>query len=425
MKKTNRIAAALLACLLMTASCGHCETEYADLVPDKPAEEAGELTYASVDLPAAGKEPAGAEADALLSDAVTGFSEKFYKLAMPQLHDNAVFSPLSLYYALSLTSNGAHGETAEEFAVALGMETAELNEYLYTLTENLAATKETTVIIGNAIWGNAAKFAINPAFQKIAERYYDAHAESLAFDGTALKKINGWVSEKTDGMIDALFDSLDPEQRMILVNTVLFDGIWAEEYEDADVMPGTFTTADGRQLRPDFLYSTEYSYFEVDGAKGFSKDYKDGYRFIGVRPDGDLAAFVAGMDLGEIIEKSASSGLKADCGMPKFEYEASLGLNEITEALGIQKAFTGSAELGGLNENGADDIMIDSIFQKAKIVLNEHGTKAAAATAINFATTAFMPEIRREVYLDKPFFYAIVNADGIPLFLGTVEDPTK
>ena len=171
MKKRSRITAALLACLLFTASCGHCETEYADLVPDKPAEEAGELTYAPVELPAAGKEPAGAEADALLSDAVTDFSEKFYKLAMPRLHDNAVFSPLSLYYALALTSNGAHGETAEEFAAALGMETSELNEYLYTLTANLAATKETTVTIGNSIWGNAAKFAINPAFRKIAEQY--------------------------------------------------------------------------------------------------------------------------------------------------------------------------------------------------------------------------------------------------------------
>ena len=75
--------------------------------------------------------------------------------------------------------------------------------------------------------------------------------------------------------------------------------------------------------------------------------------------------------------------------------------------------------------SGADVIRIDSIFQKAKIILNEHGTKAAAATAIEFGITAFMPEIRREVYLDKPFFYVIVNGDGIPLFIGTVEDPTK
>ncbi len=429
MKKTNRVAAALLACLLFAASCGRAETEVPADKPENAAAETAErkeeAVFASVDLPAAGVDPTGAEADALLSDTVTAFSERFYKLALSRVKGNAVFSPLSLYYALALTSNGAHGETADEFADALGMDTAALNEYLYTLTNVLAATKETTVTIGNSVWGNAANFTVNPAFQKIAETYYDAHAESLPFDKDALKTINGWVSEKTDGMIDALFDSLDPEQRMILVNTVLFDGIWAEEYEDADVAPGSFTTADGRTIRPDFLYSTEYSYFEVDGAKGFSKDYKDGYRFIGVRPDGDLAPFVEGMDLGEIVEKSGASDLKADCGIPKFEYEASLGLNDVAESLGIRKAFTNSSELGGLSSSGADDIRIDSIFQKAKIILNEHGTKAAAATAINFTGTAFMPEVRREVYLDKPFFYVIVNADGIPLFLGTVEDPTK
>ena len=425
MKRMNQVLAALLACLLCAVSCGRADTEVPADKPGEAAETKGEVTYASVDLPAAGHEPTGNEADALLSDAVTAFSEKFYKLAMPNLDENAVFSPLSLYYALALTSNGAHGETADEFAAALGMDTAELNEYLYTLTNALAATKETTVTIGNSVWGNAANFEVNPAFQKIAESYYDAHAESLTFDKAALKKINGWVSEKTDGMIDSLFDALDPEQLMILVNTVLFDGIWEKEYEEADVMPGSFTTADGQSIRPDFLYSTEYSYFEVDGAKGFSKDYKDGYRFVGVRPDGDLEAFVADMDLGEIIEKSGTSNLKADCGIPKFAYEAALGLNGITEALGIRKAFTDSAELGGLSSSGADVIRIDSIFQKAKIILNEHGTKAAAATAFEFGTTAFMPEIRREVYLDKPFFYVIVNADGIPLFLGTVEDPTK
>ena len=253
MKNNNRITAVLLACLLMTASCRHCSAENADLSPAIPSEGIGEPTYTSVDLPAAGHEPTGLEADALLSDAVTGFSEKFYKLAMPSLGENAVFSPLSLYYALALTSNGAHGETAREFADALGMDTAELNEYLYTLTNALSATEETTVKIGNAVWGNKANFEINPDFAKIAADYYRAHAESLAFDADALKKINGWVSEQTDGMIDALFDALDPAQRMILVNTVLFDGIWAEEYEDADVMPGSFTTADGKTIRPDFL----------------------------------------------------------------------------------------------------------------------------------------------------------------------------
>ena len=131
------------------------------------------------------------------------------------------------------------------------------------------------------------------------------------------------------------------------------------------------------------------------------------------------------MDLGVIIARSAESSLKADCAVPRFEYDTTLGLNDVARGLGIGRAFEESAELGGLNASGTNDIRIDSILQKAKIVLNEHGTKAAAATAIEFGVTAFMPEVRREVRLDKPFFYAIVNADGIPLFLGVVTDPTK
>ena len=187
------------------------------------------------------------------------------------------------------------------------------------------------------------------------------------------------------------------------------------------MQPGRFTLSDGSFAFPDFLHSSERGYFTVDGAQGFSKRYKDGYRFIGVLPDGDVNDFTTRMDLSEIIEKSAKSYAECDAAIPKFEYETSLGLNEIAQSLGIQRAFTDSAELGGLSATGVNDLYISSIFQKAKVILNEHGTKAAAATEITIALTSYTP--LPTVRLDRPFFFVIVDSDGIPLFLGTVENP--
>ena len=56
---------------------------------------------------------------------------------------------------------------------------------------------------------------------------------------------------------------------------------------------------------------------------------------------------------------------------------------------------------------------------------DEHGTKAAAATAVVMECAAAMPEERevKTVHLDRPFVYLIVDCDtNVPLFIGTVMD---
>ena len=423
MKTKNKILSALLASLLLLASCAETAP---DPDPGQPADNAEtETLTAPVPLAAAEKDPVGAEADARVTDALTSFSERFYKEAAKKADGNVILSPLSLYYALALTSNGALGETKADFEAALGMGTEELNEYLYTLTNKLAATENSAVDVANSIWSNSASFSLSPDFQKIAENYYAAEAESLPFDGEALGRINGWVNEKTDGMIPSLLDELDPEAAMVLLNAVLFDGVWEEQYEESDVQEGTFTPADGGSVRTDFLYSTEYGYFETPGGVGFSKPYKDGYRFVAVLPEGGASEYVQSMDLDGILKSAYASSRKCFVSIPKFEYETTLGLNDVTAALGLGSLFTDQAELGGLSAAGENNVAVSDILQKAKVILNEHGTKAAAVTGITFNTTAFMPDPTPEVYLDRPFLFVIADADGIPLFMGTVENPAE
>ena len=142
-------------------------------------------------------------------------------------------------------------------------------------------------------------------------------------------------------------------------------------------------------------------------------------------PAADPAAFAADMDLGDILTGAFESSKKVYAYIPKFEYSTTLGLNDVTERLGLGRIFTPQAELGGLSAAGVNDIVVSDILQKAKVILNEHGTKAAAVTEITFKNTAFMPEQTPTVRLDRPFFYVIADADGIPLFMGTVENPGK
>ena len=65
------------------------------------------------------------------------------------------------------------------------------------------------------------------------------------------------------------------------------------------------------------------------------------------------------------------------------------------------------------------------VLHKAYIAVDERGTKAGAATAVETVYTALEECIYR-VTLDRPFVYAIIDdATGLPVFIGTVTDIGK
>lgn len=363
--------------------------------------------------------------DGFIAD-IADFSEKLFKaVCNPEAEENTVLSPLSVIYALSLCANGASGETLSEFENVLGCESvSKMNEYLYTLTESLGMTEKSTFDSANAVWANADSFTLNDSFADVAKRYYKVEAASLSFsDQKTLKIINDWVSKNTDGMIKDALDELDPCVAVMLMNTVLFDGVWENEYSENDINKGIFTNRDDTKTECEYMYSKEYSYFETDGGVGFSKAYKDGYSFIAVLPDEgtDIRDFVSEIDLSDIIEKASEGGEEVQVQIPKFEYDFKTDLRSVLTSLGLEKAFTSDAELGGLQAGGENNLYISDILQKAKIITNEHGTKAVAVTEIMVRMTSMIHDEPKRIYLDRPFFYAITNSDGVVLFVGTVE----
>lgn len=420
----KRLLSVLLASLMLL-SCSQASENAEESVSSEKNVVVKSVGFENVLKVSAG-EPEKVELDSEFVAALSDFSEKIYVTAAEKNAGNLILSPLSVMYALSLCSNGASGETLGEFESLLGgLERGKMNNYLYTLTNVLAGTEESTVKSANSIWGNADNFEINESFRDIAHRYYSAEAKSLFFsDPSTVGEINGWVSDKTDGMIDNALDSLDENAAMVILNTVLFDGVWEEEYEENDISDGYFTNYDGSRSNAEFMYSTEHSYFALGGGEGFSKAYKDGYSFTAVLPDGDIRDFVSSLDVSEILDASRSASGKVKVGIPKFEYESRTGLNEVLQSLGFERAFTQAAELGGLQSNGDDNLFISDILQKAKIITNEHGTKAAAVTEMMVGLTSFMPD-NKEIILDRPFFYMITNADGAVLFMGTLESMAK
>ena len=355
--------------------------------------------------------------------------------AAAQDAENPVLSPLSAYLCLAMLMPGANENTKAEFEKILGADW----DYVSALAADIAAQLEKTggstkLDLANSIWTDDDKAVIEEEWLKTVKAYFgpDIYSADLPSDG-ALKAINKWVNDKTNGMIPKLHDdNYDKDTIMVLLNALYMKADWAHKFEGQDTYDREFTKADGSAVTVPFMnmFEAYESYIKTEDAEGIMLPYDDGrLAFIALKPDdGDARKYAAGLT-GEKL-KEAIAAAKADTfvtvNMPKFDTEYSVYLTDALKAMGMTDAFDPDlADLSGAGRGVDGPLYISYVFQKVKVDVNEEGTEAAAVTEIATAEGCALPADEPIVLtFDKPFVYAIVDTEtGVPLFAGVMENP--
>ena len=378
----------------------------------------------------AAKPVSGKAADDAFKNSSADFAIKLFQ----QTRDgdkNSLISPLSVMLALSMTANGAKGETLAQMESLLGgdisMET--LNEYLYSYIKALPSEKTAKLNSANSIWFRDNGFKAEKAFLQKNADYYGAAAYKSLFDEKTLRDINNWVKKNTDGKIEKIIDNIDSDSVMYLINTVLFDAEWKNIYKKDEISDSTFTALDDTKRTISMMYSTEQRYLDDGKATGFIKPYKSGYSFVALLPNGDisLSDYVASMTGKSFIDtiKSAKD-VPVETAIPKFSYDYDIEMSGALKALGMTLPFDSTkADFSALGSSDSGNIFISRVLHKAYIAVDGKGTKAGAATAVETVTTALEEGVYK-VTLDRPFVYAVIDdATGLPVFIGTVTDIGK
>ncbi len=114
--------------------------------------------------------------------------------------------------------------------------------------------------------------------------------------------------------------------------------------------------------------------------------------------------------------------------LPKFEITFEKKLNESLKNIGLKECFdeekANFSKMGTTTAGG--NLYIDLVFQKAKIIVDEEGTEAAAVTEvlIKEECASIIDEEPINVYFDEPFLYMIMDMDKeVPLFIGIMDNP--
>ena len=360
---------------------------------------------------------------------VTDFAIRLFK-ASNENGKNTLISPLSVLCALAMTVNGAEEETLAQMEEVLGMTTEELNLYLYSYMKNLPQGEKYKLSLANSIWFTEdERFTVNQDFLQTNADYYGADIYKAPFDKQTLKDINNWVKQNTDEMIPEILDDISGGAIMYLVNALAFEAEWSEIYEKHQVREGEFTKEDGSKQNVDFMYGTEGTYLEDENATGFMKYYKGGkYAFVAMLPNEGVSVseYIASLDgasLNALLSNPQYGTVHTS--IPKFETEYSIEMSEILKGMGMTEAFDMyNADFEGLGTSTAGNIFISRVLHKTFISVGEKGTKAGAATVVEMKDgAAAEPQEPKEVYLDRPFVYMLVDCENnIPFFIGTMMD---
>ena len=180
------------------------------------------------------------------------------------------------------------------------------------------------------------------------------------------------------------------------------------------------------------MNSEEPLYIEDEDTTGFIKYYKENYAFVALLPREGMSMeeYVNGLTGEKLVGliETARSDVEVHAAIPKFSSEYTVELSEVLPGMGMTDAFDGDrADFTGIGTVDDGNLYISMVLHKTYIQVDELGTKAGAATAVAVAETAALVEEEiKDVILDRPFVYAVIDTtDSHPVFLGVTESVTR
>lgn len=363
--------------------------------------------------------------DKVFLNAFTSFSYETTSAVLCRAKGNVNYSPLSLYYALSLAGSGASGKTQSQIFDLLGISDAEeLSEQCGNLYRQLYMDHSISKLkIANSLWLDRDT-VFNGDFEQNAAKNFYASLKTVDFTDEDTGKMMGqWISDNTNGNLTPVFKT-DPNQIFSIINTVYFYDEWIDRFNKDETTEDVFH-APGSDVTAYYMNKTLGSarFVKGDGFTRSSLGLKGAGGMVFILPDKGVNVselLSSSKNVKELFEGGESGYGEVVWQIPKFSFDTKNELAVTLKTLGIQDAFEEKADFSGITVEPA---FITSLIQETHIAIDENGVEASAFTEIQYAGAA-LPESRAEMILDRPFLYGITTGNGTLLFVGVCNNPT-
>ncbi|XP_013372705.1 PREDICTED: protein Z-dependent protease inhibitor isoform X2 [Chinchilla lanigera] len=315
-----------------------------------------------------------------LSNETSDFGFSLLRKISMRHEGNVVFSPLGLALTMAGLMLGAKGQTRAQVEHRLRLQALSRTQPLLLpalfkrLRETLASNLELGLAQGSFAFIHK-DFKVNETFLNLSKRYFDTECVPTNFHNASQARglMNYYINKETQGKIPKLFDGINPETKLILVDYILFKG-------NATMLVVLMEkTGDHLDLE---------DYLTTDLVETWLRNMKP---------------------------------RKVEVFFPKFKLDQKYEMHEVLKQMGVRRIFSPLADLSGLSAT-SKNLQVSKVLQQSVIEVDEKGTEAVTGT-LSEIIAYFMPPT---VKVDRPFHFMIYEETSkMLLFLGRVVDPTR
>lgn len=348
--------------------------------------------------------------------------------------ENRVCSPLNIYMALSMLAAVTGGETRQQILDALGAESLDAlqKQAAQLWAENSWDDGLVTSTLANSIWLRDGYNYNSETLQKLGEDFY-ASAFSGEMGSDAYNNIlRDWINEHTGNLLTEQAGKLElnADTVLALVSTLYYSASWHDKFSSAATTQDVFHAPNG-DVSTDFLHSSDSNtVYYGDGFSAIGLSLENSGRMWLLKPD-------EGVDAAELLQNEDTLGFllangewsQTQCAivnlsLPKFDVSSDLDILDTLAQLGMTDVLDGIKSDFTPLTAANDSLALTQAKHAARVKIDEDGCEAAAYTILGVEATAMMgPEDEIDFTLDNPFVFAITGIDGLPLFVGLVNQP--
>ena len=348
--------------------------------------------------------------------------------------ENRVCSPLNIYMALSMLAAVTGGETRQQILDALGAESLDAlqKQAAQLWAENSWDDGLVTSTLANSIWLRDGYNYNSETLQTLGEDFYASAFSGEMGSDAYNNMLRDWINEHTGNLLTEQAGKLElnADTVLALVSTLYYSASWHDKFSSAATTQDVFHAPNG-DVSTDFLHSSDSNtVYYGDGFSAIGLSLENSGRMWLLKPDEgvDAAELLQSEDtLGFLLangEWSQTQRAIVNLSLPKFDVSSDLDILDTLAQLGMTDVLDGIKSDFTPLTAANDSLALTQAKHAARVKIDEDGCEAAAYTILGVEATAMMgPEDEIDFTLDNPFVFAITGIDGLPLFVGLVNQP--
>ncbi|XP_034491338.2 serpin B9-like isoform X2 [Marmota flaviventris] len=348
---------------------------------------------------------------------------------------NVFFSPLSISSALAMVLLGAKGNTKDQMAQAMSLNTEEdiHKGFQMLLTQVNKPGSKYLLTTANRLFGEKT-YDFLSTFKESCLQFYHAELELLSFAEATEKSrehINTWVSKETEGKIPELLPmgSIDEQTRLVLVNAIYFQGTWDEKFDKPCTKEMPFKINQEEWPVQMMWQEANFNFIYISEAQTKVLELPYAGKMLSMiillpDEDVDLSVVENNLTFEKFIAWTKAASLQnteVEVFLPRFKLQEDYEMKSVLQRLGMVDAFQpGQADLSAMSTE--TDLCLSKVVHKSVVEVNEEGTEAAAATAVNIVL--FGSSCKPTFCANHPFLFFIRhNETNTVLFCGRFSSP--